>query len=117
MSKRKPNQSPLTKGAALIIAREILGPSTTVHRTTTECKVIAPGVAIYGTCFERILEQAQREPQAKVWQDYKDNRKQTFNDAVGSLRKTIREILGSKDIKHFTRAEHRFVRGALGRLA
>lgn len=116
MSKRKPSNAPLTKGAALIHAREILGPAATVQRTPTECKVLAPGVALYGTDFEHILKQAQQEPQAAAWQNYKDGRRQAFKEAVDSLRKTIREILGGKEIKHFTRAEHKFVRGGLGNL-
>jgi len=117
MSKRNTKDKPITKGLALILAREILGPAATVQRTPTECKVIFPGGAVYAQNWDVALEQSEKEPQAEAWQNYKDGRKQAFLDAVASLRKTIREILGSKDVQHFTRAEHRFVRGALGRLA
>lgn len=123
MSLRKKVDKPVTKGLALILAREILGPSAGVTRDKElyivgmfpfNCSGHDCGV---GATWEEALELASMDSQAEAWQNYKDNRKNAFLEAVASLRATIREILGSKDIKLFTRAEHKFVRGALGRLA
>ena len=116
MSKRKPSNAPLSKGLALIHAREILGPAATVQRTATECKVIAPGVALYGTDFEHILEEAQKHPQAEAWQNYKDDRKLAFIEAFNSLKAKARELLGPAG-KLLSRHERHFVRNSLRGLA
>jgi hypothetical protein len=117
MSLRKKHEKPITKGLALILAREILGPSAHVLVKGPECVIVAPGCAIYTSNWDTALEEAHKHPNAEIWQAFKDDRKQAFYNAVDSLRTTIREILGSKDVKLFTRAEHKFVRGSLGRLA
>lgn len=114
MSKRNTKDKPITKGLALIQAREILGPGASVKLPAT---IIAPGVAIYGSDWEHALEQAAKEHQATVWQATKDGRKQAFLDAFSSLRAAARVLLGGKDGKLLTRAEHHFVRNSLRGLA
>lgn len=117
MSLRKPSNAPMTKGLALIHAREILGPSTTVGRTGPVFRVIAPGVAIYGSDWEQVLDQAQKDPQAAAWQNYKDGRKLAFKDAVKSLKDKAVALLRGKEAKLLTKSEHHFVRNILRGLA
>ncbi len=123
MSKRKPNQSPLSKGAALIIAREILGPDAHVFRAGNGAHHV--GLIQYGgykrtlatgETYEAALEFAKKDPQADAWTNYKENRRNAFLDAFNSLRDTARAILGNKNAK-LERHELRFIQHSLGRLA
>lgn len=117
MSKRNTKDKPLTKGLALIQAREILGPSASVQRTPTECKILAGNTIIYASTWETALEQAEKEPLAKAWQDFKDTRKLSLIDAMASLKDKAISILKGKEGKLLTKSEHHFIRNSLRGLA
>ena len=80
--------------------------------------MIAPGVAIYATDFEHALEQAQKEPQAEAWANFKEGRRNDFLDAVNFLRDKARALLGDKKLaQHLTRQDRKFIRTSLENLA
>lgn len=124
MFKRKLKLSPLTKGQALIQARELLGSNAAVVRDKELCIVgLFPfnrsghdcGV---GASWEEALELAKADPLAEAWENYKEGRRNDFLDAVNSLRDTARALLGDKKLaQHLTREDRRFIRTSLGNLA
>ncbi len=100
---------PLSKGKALIQAREILGPSASVHSFMGGFTIrLEHGPSFVAVSWEQALKLAQDSPQANQWNDKVIADANTLTDAVNSLRATAIKVLKA-GTKHLSRKEHRFV--------
>ena len=96
MSKRTKKESPLTKGAALTQAREILGPGAQVffdkYDSDSCCIEVEHGseITFEGPTWKEAITKAKASPEARAWSDAKilcDNHTAEAEDSLKKARK------------------------------
>jgi len=100
---------PLTKGGALLKAREILGPSAGVRSFVSNCTLTMDNLVMFtAVSWEQALKLAEESPEAERWNDKVIADANELANAINSLRATAIAIL-KKGVKHLTKAEYKFV--------
>lgn len=109
----------------LIKAREILGPSASVHRligAESPCQIEIHderGIVgvVAGETWDDALDAAMKTDESHAWDDKILGYAESLQAAVKSLKDTAIALLKSKDAKLLTKSEDHFVRNSLRGLA
>lgn len=89
---------PLTKGRALVEARDILGPTAGVAfgNGITDCCVFVGAAAFNGPSWEQALAAAKASPEHQAWIEAQIKDERELGAALDSLKNTTREVLKSR---------------------
>jgi hypothetical protein len=118
MSKRNTKDHLLTKGQAIIQAREILGPNARVYAlyNPTKCFIdLGPDTVALarGETWEAALAVAGDSPEAKAWGEKGIAEHNALAEAVNSMKATAKKLLGTKFALPLSRSEVKQVRKGL----
>lgn len=117
---------PLTKGGALLKAREILGPDARVFQVDedryiglmtssskySEAEAQVDVALVHGRSWEQVLKTAEETPEAEAWNDKVIEDANKLAEAINSLRATAIKIIKA-GTRMLTRKEKGFIRQGL----